>query len=166
MEARVAAAGDATAARKRGSVERVAAVLATVAVGALIALQPPVNSQLAKVTSVLGAAFVSTAISAVVMGVIVVIAGDMPRLSDVTGVPPGYLTGGLMGAILVSVSLVTVRTLGAGGVVAATVAGQLIVSALLDRAGVLGLERIGLTPLRLVGFGLLILGTAFVTAPR
>lgn len=144
--------------------ERLAAVLATVAVGALIAFQPPVNSQLAKSTSVLGAAFVSTAISAVVMGVIVVIAGGWPSFSDVTSVPPGYLTGGLMGAILVSVSLVTVRTLGAGGVVAATVAGQLIVSALLDRAGVLGLEKIGLTPLRLFGFAMLVLGTAFVTA--
>jgi transporter family-2 protein len=58
----------------------------------------------------------------------------------------------------------TVRTLGAGGVVAATVAGQLIVSALLDRAGVLGLDRVGLTPTRLLGFGLLLLGTALVTA--
>ena len=144
--------------------ERLAAVLATVAVGALIALQPPVNSQLAKYTGVLGAAFVSTVISAVVMGVIVVIAGEFPRPGDVAGVPAGYLTGGLMGAILVGVSLVTVRTLGAGGVVAATVAGQLIVSALIDRAGVLGLERIGLTPLRLAGFALLALGTAFVTA--
>jgi bacterial/archaeal transporter family-2 protein len=143
--------------------ERVAAVLATIAVGALIALQPPVNSQLAKYTTVLGAAFVSTAISAVVMGVIVLIVGEVPSPRQVSGVPPGYLTGGLLGAILVSVSLVTVRTLGAGGVVAATVAGQLIVSALLDRAGVLGLDRIGLTPLRLVGFALLVLGTAFVT---
>jgi transporter family-2 protein len=144
--------------------EKLAAVLATVSVGALVAFQPPVNSQFAKHTSVLGAAFVSTAISALVMGVIVVVAGVMPSPREVADVPVGYLTGGLIGAVLVTVSLITVRTLGAGGVVAATVAGQLIVSALLDRAGVLGLERIGLTPLRLVGFALLILGTALVTA--
>jgi transporter family-2 protein len=144
--------------------EKLAAVLATIAVGALIALQPPVNSQLAKHTTVLGAAFVSTAISAIVMGVIVLIVGEVPSPRQIAGVPPGYLTGGLLGAILVSVSLVTVRTLGAGGVVAATVAGQLIVSALLDRAGVLGLDKIGLTPLRVTGFGLLLLGTAFVTS--
>jgi transporter family-2 protein len=66
----------------------------------------------------------------------------------------------------VAVSLVTVRSLGAGGVVAATVAGQLIVSALLDRAGVLGLEQVGLSPMRLLGFGLLLLGTIFVTTAR
>jgi bacterial/archaeal transporter family-2 protein len=78
-------------------------------------------------------------------------------------IPPLYMTGGLMGTLLISVSLVTVRTLGAGGVVAATLCGQLIVSALLDRFGVLGLERAGLTPARLVGFALLLCGTALVT---
>jgi transporter family-2 protein len=97
------------------------------------------------------------------MGVVVFIVGEAPSPRQVAGVPPGYLTGGLLGAALVTVSLITVRTLGAGGVVAATVAGQLIVSALLDRAGVLGLARVGLTPMRLIGFALLVLGTAFVT---
>ena len=60
-------------------------------------------------------------------------------------------------------SLVAVRTLGAGGVVAATVTTQLIVSALLDRFGVLGLDEIGLTPLRVAGFVLLLSGTLMVT---
>ena len=69
-----------------------------------------------------------------------------------------------MGAVLVSVSLVTVRTLGAGGVVAATVSGQLVVSAILDQFGFLGLDRVGLTPARLLGFALLLAGTALVTA--
>jgi transporter family-2 protein len=68
-----------------------------------------------------------------------------------------------LGAVLVSVSLVAVRTLGAGGVVAATVCTQLIVSALLDRFGVLGLDEVGLTPARLLGFGLLLAGTLMVT---
>lgn len=145
------------------AMERIAAIAATLFVGALIALQPPVNSQLARHTSVLGAAFVSTAISAVLMGVLFVAVGGLSELRAVPHVPPGYLTGGLMGAALVTVSLATVRTLGAGGVVAVTVAGQLIVSALLDRAGVLGLEQVGLTPARVAGFALLLAGTALVT---
>lgn len=141
-------------------------MLATITVGGLIAFQPPVNSQLGKATSILGAAFISTAISAIVMGAVFFAAGRAGELRAVTSVPPGYLVGGLLGAVLVAVSLVTVRTLGAGGVVAATVAGQLIVSALLDRAGVLGLEQVGLSPMRMIGFALLILGTVFVTASR
>jgi transporter family-2 protein len=144
--------------------ERVAAVLATVAVGALIALQPPVNAQLSRFTGVLGAAFVSTAISAVALTILMAVTGSFGELKDLGGVPATYLTGGLMGAVLVTVSLITVRTLGAGGVVAATVGSQIIVSALLDRAGVLGLDKHGLTPMRLAGFGLLIVGIALVTA--
>jgi bacterial/archaeal transporter family-2 protein len=143
---------------------RLLAVLATVAVGALIALQPPVNSELGKRTSVLAAAFIGTAISAVVLGALVVALGEAGHVRQVPHIPPLYLTGGLMGAVLVSVSLVAVRTLGAGGVVAATVSGQLVVSALLDRFGVLGLDKIGLTPARLLGFALLLAGTALVTA--
>ena len=138
--------------------------MATVAVGALIAFQPPVNSELGKETSVLGAAFISTAISTVVMGVILLAAGDPSDVRRVPQISPVYLTGGLLGAALVSVSLVTVRELGAGGVVAATVCGQLIVSAILDRLGVLGLEQIRLTPTRILGFALLLAGTALVTA--
>lgn len=143
---------------------RFAAVLATVAVGALIAFQPPVNSELGKRTTVLAAAFISTAISAVVMAVIVTAIGEVGHVRRVPHIPLIYLTGGLLGAVLVTVSLITVRTLGAGGVVAATVTGQLVVSAILDRYGVLGLERIGLTPLRIGGFALLLIGTAMVTA--
>jgi transporter family-2 protein len=144
--------------------ERVVAVLATVGVGALIALQPPVNAQLSRFTGALGAAFVSTAISAIALTILMAVTGSFGHLKDLGSVPPGYLTGGLMGAVLVTVSLITVRTLGAGGVVAATVGSQIILSALLDKLGVLGLEKHGLTPMRLVGFGLLIIGIALVTA--
>src|SRR4051794_24139275 len=139
---------------------RLAAVIATVAVGALIALQPPVNSELGKRTTILAAAFISTAISAVVMGLILVAAGESRHVRRIPHIPVVYLTGGLLGAVLVSVSLVTVRTLGAGGVVAATVTGQLVVSAILDRVGFLGLGRGGLTPARLLGFALLLGRTA------
>ena len=138
-------------------------LVAVLVVGGLFALQPPVNSQLARETSVLGAAFISTGISALVMGVLFFASGGVSQLSAVSSVAPVYLTGGLLGAVLVSVSLVAVRTLGAGGVVAATVCTQLIVSALLDRFGVLGLDRTALTPLRAVGFVLLLSGTLLVT---
>jgi transporter family-2 protein len=143
---------------------RLLAVLATFAVGALIAVQPPVNSELAKRTSVVAAAFIATTIAALALALLAIVLGEAGQVRRVPHIPPLYLTGGLMGAILVSVSLVTVRTLGAGGVVAATVSGQLVVAAFLDKYGVLGLDRIGLTPARLIGFALLLTGTALVTA--
>ncbi|MGZ4279906.1 MAG: DMT family transporter [Solirubrobacteraceae bacterium] len=143
---------------------RLLAVLATIGVGALIALQPPVNSELGKRTSVVAAAFISTGISALVLLALALALGEAGHVRQIPHIPPLYLTGGLMGAVLVSISLVTVRTLGAGGVVAATVSGQVVVSAILDRFGVLGLEKVGLTPMRLLGFALLLGGTALVTA--
>jgi bacterial/archaeal transporter family-2 protein len=142
---------------------RLLAVFATVSVGALIALQPPINSELGKRTSVLAAAFISTGLATVALGVLAVVLGEAGHVRRVPHIPAVYLTGGFMGAALISVSLVTVRTLGAGGVVAATVASQLVVSALLDRFGVLGLDRVGLTPARLLGFALLLAGTVLVT---
>ena len=143
---------------------RFLAVLATLAVGGLIAMQPPVNSELGRRTSILGAAFISTAVSALVLLVLALVAGELPQVRKIPHVSPIYLTGGLMGAALVSVSLVTVRTLGASGVVAATVTSQLVVSALLDKFGVLGLDRVGLSSNRLLGMALLLAGTALVTA--
>lgn len=143
---------------------RLLAVLATFAVGALIAVQPPVNSELAKRTSVVAAAFIATTIAALALALLALVLGEAGQVRRVPHIPPLYLTGGLMGAVLVSVSLVTVRTLGAGGVVAATVSGQLVVAAILDKYGVLGLDRIGLTPARVAGFVLLLAGTALVTA--
>ena len=143
---------------------RLLAVFATVAVGALVAFQPPVNSELGKRTSVVAAAFISTLIAAIALAVLAVALGEAGHVRDIRHIPLGYLTGGLLGAALISVSLVTVRTLGAGGVVAATLCGQLVVSATLDRFGVLGLDRVGLTPTRLLGFALLVGGTALVTA--
>jgi transporter family-2 protein len=134
------------------------------AVGALIALQPPINSELGKRTSVIAAAFIGTAISAIALGALALVLGEAGQVRRVPHIPVVYLTGGLMGGVLVSVSLVTVRTLGAGGVVAATVSGQLVVSAILDRYGFLGLDRVGLTPARVAGFALLLTGTALVTA--
>ena len=142
--------------------DKALAILATVAVGAIVALQPPVNSQLARHSTVLVAAFVSTLIGALVLGGLVLAAGEVGAVGRALAAPPGYLTGGLMGVVLITVSLVTVRTLGAGGVVAATVTGQLVVSLLLDRWGLLGLDESPITVARVVGVVLLVAGTLLV----
>ncbi len=142
--------------------ERLIAVLATFAVGALVALQPPVNSELGKQTTVLVAAFVGTAIAAAALGLLVVFAGEVGSIGKAWSVNPLYLTGGLMGALLITVSLVTVRTLGAGGVVAATIAGQLTFSLVIDRFGLLGLEERPISLPRVLGVVLLALGVLLV----
>ena len=73
-----------------------------------------------------------------------------------------YLLGGVLGAAYVTTVLLTVRTLGAGGVTAATVAGQLTAAMVVDRLGVLGLEKTPITAARMVGVLLLFAGTVLV----
>ena len=84
------------------------------------------------------------------------------RVGEIRGLDLVYLLGGVLGAVYVTTVLVSVRTLGAGGVTAATIAGQLSMSVVIDRAGVLGLEERALTPGRIVGIVLLAVGTFLI----
>jgi bacterial/archaeal transporter family-2 protein len=142
---------------------RPVAIISTVAAGGLIALQPPANAALAEHVGDLGAALVSTAISVLVIGLLLVIVGDPSRLSGLSAFKPEYVIGGLGGATVVAVSLVTVRPLGAGAVVAVLVAAQLLVSLAADRFGWLGLHEVGLSAGRLTGLALVIGGTVLIT---
>lgn len=145
-------------------VDRALAIVATLAVGALVATQPPANALLARHVGDLGAAFTSLLLSTLIVGVLLVVAGDAPRLGGLSEYRPEHALGAIAGAAVVLVSLITVRELGAGGVSALLVVSQLVLSAALDRAGVLGLSEVGLTPERLIGFGLLVGGTVLVVS--
>ena len=136
----------------------------TAFVGGLIALQAPINSGLGRSIGSFQAAFVSFVIGTVALLVIAALAkGGLGRLSDIGTVPAWYyLTGGLLGAIYVTTVLVTVRSLGAGGVVAATVAGQLTLGMVVDQLGWLGVEKSPITALKLFGVLLLAAGTYLI----
>jgi len=137
-------------------------VLLTAIVGGLIALQAPINSSLGKSVGTLAAATVSFGIGTLALLAITVVAGGFGDLGEVRSVPWHYLAGGLLGAAYVTSVLVTVRSLGAGGVTAATIAGQLTASVIIDRFGLLGLDEKPLTLQRLAGVALLAVGTFLV----
>ncbi len=90
------------------------------------------------------------------------IGGGFGELSQAGGLAWYYLTGGVLGAIYVTSALATVRLLGAGGVTAATITGQLTAAVVIDRLGVLGLDERPLSAGRLLGIALLALGTYLV----
>ena len=76
-----------------------------------------------------------------ILGLIVLGSGPPPRVAAARRVPRRFLTGGIFGAINILAGTALVRTIGAGGVTAALITGQLLASVLLDGAGALGLER-------------------------
>lgn len=143
--------------------DRVAALIFTLAVGALVAAQPPSNAALAEHAGDLGAALVSLVISTAIVAILLLVFGDPGRLAGLSRFRPEHALGGLGGAAVVAVSLVTVRTLGAGGVTAILVTGQLIVSVLLDRFAVLGLHQVQIGWARGLGVALIIAGAFLVT---
>jgi bacterial/archaeal transporter family-2 protein len=143
---------------------RALALVATLITGGLVAAQPPANELLSRHVSVLGAAFVSLALSTLIVGVLLVFAGDPSALSGLQHFRPVHALGALGGAAIVTVTIVAVRHLGAGGVTAALVTVQLTVSVVLDRLGLLGLEGHAISLPRVAGIGLLFLGTWLVVA--
>jgi bacterial/archaeal transporter family-2 protein len=139
------------------------AVMATAVAGGLVAMQAPINSGLGKSVGSLPAASFSFAIGLVALvGITLVSSEGFGQIGEVGGLSWYYLIGGLLGAVYVTTVLISVRTLGAGGVTAATIAGQLSMSVLLDQLGILGLAQKQLTPGRVIGVALLAAGVFLI----
>ncbi len=138
------------------------AVLLMAIVGGCIALQAPINAGLGKSTGSFAAATISFAVGTLLLVAIVTLSGRAGGIGEVAHVQWYYLLGGALGAAYVFSALVLVKEIGAGGVAAATVTGQLVTSVFLDRIGFLGLEQEPLTLSRLLGVVLLLVGTFLV----
>ena len=143
--------------------DRGLAVVLTAFVGGLIALQAPINSQLGRSVGTFQAAFVSFLLGTILLAVIAAVAkGGFGQIAEMRSLSWYYLTGGVLGAIYVTTVLVTVRSLGAGPVVAATIAGQLSASLVVDQLGILGVAKDPITVTKVVGVVLLSVGVYLI----
>jgi transporter family-2 protein len=145
-------------------VSKEVAVLVTVAAGGLVAAQAPANNVLSDRLGTWGAVSVNFLVgTACVLFITFAVAGGFGGDEGAEG-PAWYywVLGGFGGAAIVATTLVAVRELGAGGVTVAVIAGQLALSVVLDRLGVLGLEERAVTWQKLLGIALLAAGTVLV----
>jgi bacterial/archaeal transporter family-2 protein len=145
-------------------VSRALAVVLAIGIGCLVGMQAPVNSRLGKSVGNIQAATFSFLVGTVALVVIASVAaqGGLSSLRHVGQVPWWALVGGLFGAVYVAVSLVAVRTLGASGLTAAVIAGQLAISAVIDRFGLVGIGKQQLGPVRILGLFVLAAGVLLV----
>ena len=139
------------------------AVFLGIGAGCLVGMQAPINSRLGKTIGTLPAASFSFIVgTAALVAITVIVQGGLGALGGVGRAPWWALVGGLLGAIYVATALVAVRTLGAAGLTAVVIFGQLGVSVVIDRFGLLGIARHPVGAQRVIGLVLLALGVALV----
>jgi transporter family-2 protein len=144
-------------------VSRAVAVSIGVGAGCLVGMQAPINSRLGKSVGTPEAATFSFLVGTVALVLILLIArGGVGGLGQIGRAPWWALVGGLLGAVYVSVALVAVRTLGASGLTAVVIGGQLAISVVIDRFGLLGVAKQAVGAQRILGLALLAVGVALV----
>jgi transporter family-2 protein len=144
-------------------VSRSLAVFLGIGAGCLVGMQAPINSRLGKTIGTLPAASFSFIVgTAALVLITVIVQGGLSALGGVGRAPWWALVGGLLGAVYVATALVAVRTLGAAGLTAVVIFGQLGVSVVIDRFGLLGIARHPVGAQRVIGLVLLALGVALV----
>jgi bacterial/archaeal transporter family-2 protein len=144
-------------------VSKTVAVLIGVGAGCLVGMQAPINSRLGRTVGGVQAASFSFLIGTVALvSLTFVLRGGLGSWGRIGQVPWWALVGGLLGAVYVFVALEAVRTLGASGLTAVVITGQLAISVAIDRFGLLGVAKQHVGAQRIAGLVLLIAGVVLV----
>lgn len=133
--------------------------------GAFIAIQAPINSQLAKGLGLpVAAAAFSFLSGAIVLAIVTFVAVRAQGVALDWRVPPAwtFVAGGVLGAAYVTISTLLIPRIGAAALMAFLVAGQLIAGMLLDRIGFLGMAVREISIGRVAGAMLLLAGALLV----
>ena len=133
--------------------------------GAFIAIQAPINSQLARDLGLpVAAAAFSFLSGAIVLGLITLAMTRMQGISLDWRAPAPWLfvTGGILGGAYVTISTLLIPRIGAAALMAFLVAGQLLAGMVLDRAGFLGMAVRETSLGRMAGAVLLLAGALMI----
>lgn len=132
--------------------------------GVAITIQSGVNSQLrTAIQHPLMAAFISFVVGTIALAILLVFSKDsIPGLSQYPTINWYKYTGGLLGAFVVTVTLISVAQIGAGNMFVLIVAGQLVTAVLMDHFGVLGMKPNPVSLQKFFGICLLVAGAWLV----
>ncbi len=148
-------------------------VLVAIAAGSVIPFQAGANALLGRsLGHPLWATVASLLVSlAVVLPLLMLLKAPFPALAAAARGPAWIWAGGVAGVFYISAALVLAPRLGVGGFIAAVVAGQMVGALLLDQFGLAGFAARAVTPGRLAGALLVVLGVVVMqyaggAAPR
>lgn len=137
--------------------------LVAVAVGAGLTVQIGMNATVGRVAgSPLWGAIANFAIGLVLLVASAVAVGARYNPGSASQVPVWAWFGGALGAAYVASVTVLGPRLGGLALLGLVLAGQLIAALVVDQYGVLGYPRIPITPVRLLGAVLLVVGTLLI----
>lgn len=125
--------------------------------GIVVAVQPSINARLARLIGVLESSCISFAVGTVALLITVLLVGR-GNMRGITGASWWELSGGLLGALFVTMTIFVVPRIGTAAAMAAIIAGQLATGILMDHFGLLGGRHIPLDSSRLLGVVLLMAG--------
>lgn len=132
-------------------------VLIMITAGAAVALQPSINARLAEKTGLLESACISFMVGAAALLIAVLAAGKW-TVKGLSGTHWWEWTGGILGAVFVSATILAVPRIGTAAAMAASITAQLLTALLLDHFGLFGFGGTQIDLKRSVGASLLILG--------
>lgn len=138
------------------------------AAGAATALQVPVNAGLrTHLAHPMQATFVSFTVGMVASLVYCLVTGlAPPSLATVSRIPWWSWCGGLLGTLYVGSSIVLSPRIGLAAMLSMVIAGQMVMSLLIDHYGMLHAPIYAVTPVRLLGAVLVIGGAILMTVGR
>ncbi len=131
--------------------------------GASLAIQTGVNSQLrAGLHNPFQAGLVSFAVGTLALAVVALPQGLRWDVTSMTSFPWWVWTGGLLGAYVVTASIILAPRLGSSTLISLILTGQMITALMLDHYGLLGFPVQRLSLLRALGAMLLIGGVILI----
>lgn len=129
--------------------------------GIAVAVQPSINWRLAQKVGAIESSCISFAVGTLALLALVLISGR-GNLRGIGEADWWELTGGLLGAFFVTLTIVVVPRIGTASAMAATITAQLVTGLLLDQFGLFGLRAVPLDGKRALGATLLLIGAGLV----
>jgi transporter family-2 protein len=136
--------------------------------GGLLPVQGALNAGLARAVgaplavSLTSFMVAAAGMAAILAAVVALGIAARPRLAGLCGMPWWGWLGGVVGACYVTTVFTAMPVIGAAATVGFTIAGQQLVSMLIDRFGWLGLPKSAVSPVRLAGAMVLLAGVVSI----
>lgn len=139
-------------------------MLIILAGGCLLPVQAAINGRLGRtISNPIAAAFISFTTGFVTLGLYLMATRQNPfDLSTTKGAPWWIWTGGLIGAFFVSIATTLVPRLGATLSFTLIIAGQLIISVIIDKYGLFGITASEISIKKIAGISLVLAGVVLI----